>query len=298
MPADSPVTKADVRFAEKVLKDSDGRIVIDVHHSGALGDWLTTYEEVMKGTIELTDTYIGSVYDPRLDLMSIPYLTTGWEDLAKLYTPGGFVFESLNDIGRGLGYETLAFVALDYIGVGTSKPVPSPADPDTEKGLKMRVWPAKPAELVIKRLGFLPTHTTWAEAPGAIQMGVVDGIFGGGCVSGYEVLRDVIDYWYHYRAMFDAYFYIMNLDLWNSLSSEDQRIVKGAAIAEQDILLAEAEQKEEEYLQKLRDYGIEVVTFTPEEMDTIAKAVKADVWPELEPLVGKKLMDGAIAALK
>jgi TRAP-type C4-dicarboxylate transport system substrate-binding protein len=252
----------------------------------------------MRGTIELSDTYIGSVYDPRLDLMSVPYLTTGWEDLAKLYTPGGFVFEALGEIGRELGYETLSFVALDYIGLGTAKPVPSPADPDIEKGLKIRVWPAKPPELLMKRLGFLPTAIPWAEAPGAMQMGVIDGIFGAGCVSAYEVLRDVIDYWIHYRAMFDAYFYIMNRDLLNSLSSEDQKIVMDAAIEQQNILLAAAEQKEVEYLQKLRDYGIEVITFTPAEMDTLGKAVKADVWPELESLVGKKLMDGALEALK
>jgi len=70
-----------------------------------------------------------------------------------------------------------------------------------------------------------------------------------------------------------------------------------AAKEVQDKRMAEAEQSELDFTQKFRDYGVEVVEFTQAEYDHFREVAAADVWPELQPLIGKALLDEAIAAI-
>ncbi len=41
----------------------------------------------------------------------------------------------------------------------------------------------------------------------------------------------------------------------------------------------------------MADYGLEVLVPTQAEWEHIADVIRTDVWPELEPLVGKAVMD-------
>ena len=67
---------------------------------------------------------------------------------------------------------------------------------------------------------------------------------------------------------------------------------------EQEWSMGEGQAMETEYTQKMSDYGIEVIDFSPEEYDHLAKVVMEDVWPDCQSLVGKKLLDDAVAALE
>ena len=209
--------------------------------------------------------------------------------------PGGFIYEAADMIGRSLGFTLIASMPFDIVGMATSKLPPSPGDPDAPKNLKIRIWASKVAEALMERMGYMPTVMPWADVYSGMQMGVVDGVFGAGVIGAYENIRDVMDYWIPYYAMSDGFFYIINLELWNSLSAEDQKIIQDAAILEQDKQMEAAETKEAEYLQKTSDYGIEVIELTPLDMENIANAVMEDVWPELIPMVGKTLLDDAKA---
>ena len=46
-----------------------------------------------------------------------------------------------------------------------------------------------------------------------------------------------------------------------------------------------------QYLQKLKDFGLKVLIPTDKELKSFAKAVREEVWPQMEPLMGKKLVD-------
>ena len=111
----------------------------------------------------------------------------------------------------------------------------------------------------------------------------------------YSTFRDVMKYWLPYRGNYNVENIYMNLELLNSLSDEDQQIIRQAAKEVSELRFGDAEAEEKTGAQKMRDYGIEVVEFTPAEYDAMAEAVVEDVWPELESMVGKKLMDEAIA---
>jgi len=51
-------------------------------------------------------------------------------------------------------------------------------------------------------------------------------------------------------------------------------------------------------MQLLRDAGIEVTTFTDEEMDIFAKKGQEEVWPEVKEGIGQELMDKVLAEIK
>ncbi len=294
-PPEHPSTVATIKFVENILEASDGRIVIDVHHSGILGDWVPTIGEVMKGTIEMAVVWPPTVYDPRADLVNLPALLTTWEDVTENLGLGKPLLELYAGIGRALGYEIVAVFNSGFSGIASSEPIPSPADPDAPKGLKIRHWAAKPPELILARFGFVTTIIPWADVYTAMQVGVVDGFYGGDIFAAYDMFRDVIDYWYDYR--FYLYFdeTIINMDLWNSLSAEDQKIIRDAGLELERERNEELVEMEKAYEQKLTDYGIEIIKFTDEEYAMFRAVLIEDVWPELESIIGKKLMDDAAA---
>ncbi len=286
------------QFADRVAQLSDGRIKVDIYGGGVLGDWIDVFEETMMGTIEIEwATSYNTVHDPRLNVVWIPYAVTNWEEVMRTYSPGGFIWETADKMHRDLGVVTINSIPDGFIGMGAAKLPPSPGNPDVPKNMKIRVWGAIPPEKLMARFGYLPTIMPWAEVFTALQQGVVDAIYGGSVISTYDTVRDVIKYWLPYRGNYEGLVSIMNLKLFNSLSAEDQNIVLTAAKEAQDKRMAEAEASEQEFTQKFRDYGVEVVEFSQAEYDHFREVAAADVWPELYPLIGKALMDKAVAAV-
>ena len=44
-------------------------------------------------------------------------------------------------------------------------------------------------------------------------------------------------------------------------------------------------------LRKLRDAGVTVVTYSKDEIETMAAAVRADAWPQMKPEIGDELYE-------
>jgi len=286
------------QFVSRVDQLSDGRIKIDVHGGGVLGDWIDVFEETMMGTIEIEwATSYNTIHDPRLNVVWIPYAVTNWEEVFSTYSPGGFIWEKADAMHRDLGVVTLNSIPDGFIGMGASRLPPSPGDPDVAKKMKIRVWGAIPPEKLMERFGYLPTVMPWAEVFTAMQQGLVEAVYGGSVISTYDTLRDVCTHWLPYRGNYEGLVSIMNAELFDSLSAEDQGIIMTAAKEAQETRMAEAEQSEMDYTQKFRDYGVEVVDFTQAEYDHFREVAAADVWPELEPLIGRALLNEAVAAI-
>jgi len=285
-------------FAGRVAELSGDRIKVDVHPGGVLGDWIDVFEETMMGTIEIEwATSYNTIHDPRLNVVWIPYAVTNWEEVMKTYSPGGFIWEKSDKMHVDLGVKTLNSIPDGFIGMGATRLPPSPGDPDVAKKMKIRVWGAIPPEKLMERFGYLPTVMPWSEVFTAMQQGLVEAVYGGSVISTYDTMRDVCTHWLPYRGNYEGMISIMNLELFNSLSAEDQNIVMKAAKEVQDKRMAAAEASEQEFTQKFRDYGVEVVEFTQAEYDNFRAVAAADVWPALEPVIGKALLDEAVAAI-
>ncbi|MBA7694366.1 hypothetical protein ES703_102975 [subsurface metagenome] len=108
------------------------------------------------------------------------------------------------------------------------------------------------------------------------------------------MLSGIAKYVYAYFYRIEVQPIIMSLEVWNSLSKEDQEIVEEAA----EIAIAkgwEVGQKVEDYYKDrlVSKYGFEeIIELTPEQHKLNVKAVRDEVWPKLDELIGKDLMDG------
>jgi len=148
----------------------------------------------------------------------------------------------------------------------------------------------KACELTWARLGYIPSTIPYAEAFSAIERGVADGQTGGPPFQGYQ-FRDIQKVWIQYNDYLEPWWFYMNLGLWDKLTKHDQGVLLEAAERQVsgrwDVFLKE----DEEYRGKMKEYGLQVLIPTDAELKAFAEAVRKDVWPQLEPLMGKTLVD-------
>ena len=71
---DHPASARCKQFAEIVGEKSGGKINLTYFPSGALGDWMEQIEANRMGTLEIGLNAGSTSYDPRTNLMFIPYL--------------------------------------------------------------------------------------------------------------------------------------------------------------------------------------------------------------------------------
>jgi TRAP-type C4-dicarboxylate transport system substrate-binding protein len=298
MPADSDHDIRAKAFAKEVKERTKGRIDITVYSGGVLGDWVETTEMVMRGAVDMALDPIAPTYDPRLNITYyMPYVAETMEKAKKIYSRDSFMHTLVNEIIEPLNMKGLAIYPVGSSGCTLDKVPPSPGDPDVPKNLKMRVMPIRLCELTWKRLGYLPTAIPWAEVYPALQTGVADGQMGGPPYQGYTV-RDVQKCWIQYNDFFEIYWFYMNKKLWDGLSAGDKKIFLEAAERQCQGRWKTIAEEDEKYRNEMKKSGLEIIMLSEPELERCAAAIRKDVWPEMEKIVGKALMDRIYTALK
>lgn len=290
-PKDSPFGQAAEAFAEEVRKRTNGRVDITVYHAGALADWVLSNELVMRGDVELDLSPIAPTYDPRLNIAYYtPYLFKTTKEAKTGYAKGGWINKMVDDLLAGVNIKGLSVLPLGMSGATVRTPPVSPGDPDVPKGQKIRVMPLKVCELTYKRLGYIPVSIPYAEAYSAIETGIADGQMGGPPFQGHE-FRDIQGAWIQYNDFVETHWFKLTRKLFDSLTKEDQNILIEAAERQGEKQWAVVEAQDEEYRKKMAERGLKIITLSEAELERIAKAIRTDVWPELDKIVGKALMD-------
>lgn len=278
-------------FADEVRERTGGRIDITVYSGGVLGDWVENTEMVMRGALEMALTPIAPTYDPRLNIAYyLPYVAETYEKARKAYVRDGFLFKMVTQMLEPLNIKGLAVFPVGASGCTLREVPPSPGDPDVPKNMKIRVMPLKLCELTWKRLGYIPAAIPYAECYSAIQTGVVDGEMGGPPFQGYQ-FRDIQGCWIQYNDYFETWWFYMNKKLWDELSPEDQKILVEAADRQVQGRWEYVMEEDEKYRKEMEKAGMKVITLSDEELAKCAAAVRKDVWPEMEKMVGKAIMD-------
>ncbi len=144
--------------------------------------------------------------------------------------------------------------------------------------------------LATEAMGFPTVTVPYAEVYTALQTGVAEGWTGGPPILTWLNYRDVIKYYYQYNCYVESESVLINKDLWNKLSPADQELFLNIAQKMQLKSTSIAQKEDIEYLKKLSDYGVEVTTFSNEELAKIADHVREIAWPKLEKRIGPEIM--------
>ncbi|HEX78312.1 MAG TPA: DctP protein [Dehalococcoidia bacterium] len=290
-PGDSPEGRHAYAFCDVVRDMTDGRIDITLYPDNTLADWIEANELVMRGDVEFSLCPLSDKYEPKLNLSYyIPYVGRTIEELKPAYEKGGPVYEVTQELCEGIGIKALSVYGMGMAGCTLKEVPPSPGDPDVPKGMKIRVMPLRLCEATYEALGYIPVGIPYAEVYSAIQTGVVDGEMGGPPFQGYQ-FRDIQGCWIQYNDYIETHWYFMNLDFFNKLAPVDQKILEDVASWLGTLRWLEVAAEDEEYRQKMRDYGMEIIMLTDEELTKCAEKVRREVWPIAEELVGKELMN-------
>ena len=287
---------ADREICEAIEEATEGRVKITLYPNNALGDYLSVFDEIMIGSIEMGHISTNEAYDSRLLGTFLPYLSTGYNQLAKLYSPEGYLFKTLHDeVYPNLGIELMGFFCEGFDGICSKVELIAPAVIGAEKGCLLRVPGMETFIECNLMLGFRTTTIPYSDTYTAMQTGLCDGASGVPASLGYLNFRDVMTHFYDYQQIQEATSFLINKAAFEKLSPEDQEAIRTIIQDKCAESITLAEQDEEKYKDMFREMGITVVEFTDEERASFAKACHEIVWPKLANTFTQEFLDGCLA---
>jgi TRAP-type C4-dicarboxylate transport system substrate-binding protein len=289
-PADHPATILMNEIAQEVAEKTNGRIEVKIFPANQLGDYTLVYEELIRGTIDMSCTSVPSQFDPRLELLYINGYVKGYEDVRRIFAPDAWLFGKMDELNSRLGVKLLGFFVEGMIGTGTTKPAKDPLDPKVAKDVLVRVPNMDVYKLGAEAMGYRTVTIPYADVYQALQTGVCEGVNGYSTAAAYTMLRDVLKYWYMTNYSLECINYMMSGKVWEKLSPEDRTIVQEAVNHAAAKSIEQAKAEDEKYMQLMRDKGIQVFTYEESELLPLSEAC-AGTWAQLEKNMTKELMD-------
>ena len=273
------------------LADNEG-VEFEYHPGGDLGDWTSLFEQAMQGVVPMTLTWASSDFDKRLDLIYLGYIVSNWEEAKKLYGPGAGMLDVYNDMLHDLSIHAVGIIPTDFGSVVIRKGVGAlPMNfPDEPAGMKIRVPGLSIAVDRFNAFGFAAVPIPLSEVHTALQLGTVDARSFSTAVETFT-LRDVLEANILTNDYFEVAFWLVNRSWWDGLDAGVRDALQAAADDSIEWSWAEAERKSNEFLQKARDAGINVVELSDEQMSAAKRIVYENEWPAMESVVGKDIMD-------
>lgn len=290
-PPDHMGTRAMEAIAAAVEEQTNGRITFRLHPAGELGDYTLVYDELIRGTVEMALISAPAQHEPRIEAQWLPYIAEDHAAVRETFGEGSFLFERMHQYHGDVGVEFLSFFGEGFIGLGATDMPQNAAEPAADKGMLVRVAPFQPAELVARDLGFRASTIPYSDTYGALQTGVVEGWIGGSANLNYTAFRDVITHFLPYNVFYEATSIFMNRDVWHGLSDEDREIIRSTVLEQSRASFDIAETEDQEYLERMREEGIEVVEFSDAELRSLAEYVRSETWPKLEDRFGSEFIE-------
>lgn len=293
---DQPKHAAATAFKAYVEANSGGTLKVEIFPAGQFGGDAPTMEGLRLGTLEMAVVHDGAIagtFKPVI-AFGIPFL---FRDQAQAWAvmDGPFGQEFGEMMAKQVGIRALA-LADNGIRHFTNNVRPI-RTPDDMKGLKIRVQPSPVFQRLVEALGASPSAIPWAELPTALQQGVVDGQEN----SVTNILAASL-YQHQKHISLDAHVYsihayLMNERFWQSLSKEQQKVVRdGVEIAKwiHRGMTTAQDLNAKDILEKV---GMTVTVLSPQQIGAFREKAQGPVREYVEREVGKPLVDKLFAAI-
>ena len=290
------------RWAELIKEKTNGRINVKMYPGTSLvgGDQTKEFTSIRQGAIDMA---IGSTINwspqvQQLNLFSMPFLMPDYKAIDAL--TGGDVGKELFAILESKDVVPLAWGENGFRELSNSKqPIRKPED---LKGLKIRVVGSPLFLDTFTALGANPTQMSWADAVPALSSGAVDGqenpltVFMAAKLYSAANQKNLTLWGY----VADPLIFVVNKEVWNSWSPEDQKAVKEAAIqaGKEEIELARKGLLPPDYslIKEIEGLGVNVVKPNDAEMAEFKKGTR-EVYDKWAKQIGPELVKKAEASI-
>ncbi|MGD9820718.1 MAG: TRAP transporter substrate-binding protein DctP [Aminobacteriaceae bacterium] len=297
-PQDSPIDLDIKEFVKKVSERSEGRITINIFNSSGLGDYQVVHERVGLGSVDMAIQSMGTQSDQILQIVNLCYLITGWDEASKYMRISSPMMQWVAKRLEKQDIKLIGIWPVYFGGIALKKEPTEPFNPDVNKNVKVRVPGSKVWELLAESQGYQATPLAFSEVFTALQTGMVNGAIGAGAEGYYSNFRDVVTYYIPNNTHFELWFFIMNKELYDSLSPEDRKIVDEEALAMENRRFVEGPAQQAMFEKKLEEYGIKIIRPDDAAIKNFARVAREKVWPELRSLLGEKVFDEFVGFFK
>jgi len=277
---DVGVHKLFVKFKEIVEERSNNQIEVKIFPAGQLGNERVITEQIYLGAIDIGHSSGGgwATVAPPAAAINLPFL---WKDIDHVER----FFKEANglDICNEL-LKPFRLVALTYTYNGTrsallrKKPIYKLED---VKNIKLRL-PELPSWVTAWRaLGANPTTVPWGEVYTALQTGVVDACEVTPQYICSAALQEVTKYFSLTKHLVDWSIVAINKQKWEEIPDDLKAIIIEAMDEAGEYQRALGVTSESEYLNIMKEAGVEVNELNPGEAEKFANAVEV-VFKEYE----------------
>jgi tripartite ATP-independent transporter DctP family solute receptor len=222
-----PNTVALDKFAEILKEKSGGKMTLKMYHAGTLGSQSDAIEQVRLGGLEVANFSLGPLGPivPEANVVSLPFIFKNTDHVWRVLDgPAGDMIKA--------GMEKKGLVSLAWFDGGarsfynSKHPINTPAD---VKGLKVRVMNNDLYSGMISALGGNPSPMAFSEVYQSLKTGVVDGAENNWPSFESTGHFEVAPYYSNSQHLIIPETLCINADVYNTLSKDDQKILREAA---------------------------------------------------------------------
>ena len=255
---DYPTVQALHYLGSMVAERSGGRHEIKVFHSRQLGEEKETLEQTRVGAIDLNRTNVALIGTmvPAMNVLAMPFLFRSIEHLQKVLD---------GPIGNEIlgSFEPYGFVGLAFYDSGARsiynsvRPIGTMADLN---GLRLRVQQSEQMSEMVRALGAVPVELPYGQVLTGLSTQLIDGAENNWPsfvttdhykFAGFYTLTD---------HTMSPEVLVMSQKAWSSLTPEDQKIFREAALRSSRFMREKWRDLEERSRKRAEDAGVRIVT--------------------------------------
>lgn len=281
------------KFKELVEQKSNGKIEVQLFGDGQLGNDKTMMEALQMGTLDMTLPTTSPVAElsPAFLAFDMPFLFTEPAQAYKVLdgAPGKDVMSTLDEKGiHGLVYFENGFRNL----TNSKHPIKNISDLE---GLKIRTMQNPIMLDTFTAWGANPVPMAFNEVFTALEQKTIDGqenpnvlIYDAGFYEAQKYLTES-------HHLYSPYLLMIGEKKWKSLSAEDQKLIQECAEEARDYERQLSQKIDTEYLQKMKDKGIQVDELTPDAIQKM-KDLSKPIYDNYADKIGKDRFDAILKA--
>jgi tripartite ATP-independent transporter DctP family solute receptor len=266
---DYPTVAAVEWMGEVLARETDGRLGIRMYHSGQLGRESDAIDMARFGAIDLVRVYSGALNNtfPQTQALCLPYVFDSVSHLRHVLD---------GEIGAQVlrGFEARDLVGLAIYDSGarcfynTQRPLHVPAD---LAGLKLRVPASDIFIALLRAFGANPTPLAFGEVFSALETRLIDGAENN--LRSFRSSRhfEAAGYWSQSEHSYAPDVLLMSRRSFDSLSPDDQSLLRDTARASVGVMRAAWDSSEREAREAIVAAGVRV---EPVDMDAFRRAAQ------------------------
>ncbi len=272
MPQSYSNQKVAEKWAKAVEEQTNGRIKITAYPSESLVSAKDLFDSVSTGRTEISlmaESYISGTL-PIVAIWDIPFLVNGTQGAKKALDSG--LRDLLQEAYLERNVVVLDWNFYSWVSLGSVKK--ELRKPQDIKGLRLRVH-SDIAQKVVEKLGGAAVWLSSGDIYMALQRNTIDAMWNTHDNMEKRKLYEVAKVFVSEPIVTTGCVLGINKAVWDKISPEDRKLMESLArkiFCEEQI--AEVDRIDQESLEKVRQNGVNVIKWTPEEREAWKKAMQ------------------------